>query len=327
MGAATVQDGGRNTRFAFEHKVFSLEGSYFEASRDGDNPRFHLPMGENMAAIPIRSLREEFGIPRDSADGQLLDLVGKSLKYVQVIRVGDSIPSELLDGSASWSVEERHRKAARDRLTVQLVTWLSGSEETITNRKQLEAFMKDASVKDRVNQAFAAIAEQMGGADKKHEVVNRIHNLAHELSYIEGLRDHLGRIARIVTKISELEKYCNDGSQFQDELLRVRALLRPVIADFRMSFELIDAQICEILTVLRGYDTQVQMIREARDDLHGRFMIWDEILPRWEALETDGDPDALEERREAASDLMRATYRFLAQNYPQTQQWDLSASR
>lgn len=323
MGATDEQDGDRNTRFSFEHKVFSLEGSYFEASGDIDNPRFHLPMGETMAAISLRALRREFGIDDDSADGKLLDLVGKSLKYVKVIRVNDSIPRELLDGSASWSIDERHYEVARNRLTVQLVTWLSGSEETITNRGQLEKFMADASVKERVNEAFRVLAEKLGAADRKQEVVNRIEGLAHELAYIEALRDHFGRIVKIGAKLSAIEKLCAEGSQARDDLQRIRALLRPVVTDFQTTFELLDAQICEILVVLRNYETQVKMIRETRDDLHSRFMIWDEILPRWDALELEGDPETAEERREAADELLKMTYRFLAQNYPQSQQWEL----
>ncbi len=91
-----------STHFAFEHKVFRLDGCYFTADSNGDKPKFLMPLGDEMAAIAIATLRQEFGIAEDSNDGQLLDTVAKSLKYVQQIRPNDLIPQELLDGSASW---------------------------------------------------------------------------------------------------------------------------------------------------------------------------------------------------------------------------------
>ena len=56
----------------------------------------------------------------------LLDVVEKGLRFVHEIRPGDSIPSELLDGTASWRVEERHRRRARGRLMAQLIAWTAG---------------------------------------------------------------------------------------------------------------------------------------------------------------------------------------------------------
>ena len=69
--------------------------------------------------FPFRSvcvLRREFDLGDESNDAKLLDSVAKSLKYVKQIRPNDLIPQEILDGTASWSVEDRHRAVARDRL-------------------------------------------------------------------------------------------------------------------------------------------------------------------------------------------------------------------
>ena len=45
------------------------------------------------------------------------DLFARGVRFVKEIRPKDSIPSELLDGTASWSYEERHNASARARST------------------------------------------------------------------------------------------------------------------------------------------------------------------------------------------------------------------
>ncbi|MCK5496097.1 MAG: hypothetical protein KAI80_06780, partial [Hyphomicrobiaceae bacterium] len=85
MQEETQEESDGSTHFIFEHKVFSVEGCYFAADRHGENPKFLMPMGDEMAAIALGSLRQEFGVAADSNDGQLLDIVAKSLKYVQEI--------------------------------------------------------------------------------------------------------------------------------------------------------------------------------------------------------------------------------------------------
>ena len=113
-----------STHFAFEHKVFRLGGCYFTADSDGDKPKFLMPLGDEMAAIAITALRQEFGIADGSNDGRLLDIVTKSLKYVQEIRPNDSIPQELLDGSAPADADLAEGGGA---LVVDHATGLSGN--------------------------------------------------------------------------------------------------------------------------------------------------------------------------------------------------------
>ncbi|MGG2362419.1 hypothetical protein ACE4Z5_26130, partial [Salmonella enterica] len=86
----------------------SIEGARFTRSAASDEPSFVLPLGGIEVTVPVDKLCAEFDIAADSADGQLLHVVAKGLNYVKRIRPGDSIPRELLDGSASWSVDDRH---------------------------------------------------------------------------------------------------------------------------------------------------------------------------------------------------------------------------
>ncbi len=317
MQEETREESDGSTRFAFKHKIFSIDGCYFAADRNGDKAKFLMPMGDEMAAIAIGSLRQEFGIADDSSDGQLLDIVAKSLKYVQEIRPNDSIPQEILDGSASWSVEERHRTAAHARIKIQLATLLTGREDQVIESDQIEQLVDDPEIKRRVQEAFGLVAEKLGiPPDKKQEVVSKIEQLGHELSFIEGLRERFTCITDIPPKIERLSKFYGNQTSTWDELNRVKMLLQEAIADIETVFDMMDAQTCEIMTVLRSFDVHIGLVREARDDLHRRFMDWDEIIEPWQS-ETGG------ERSDEIEQLVKQTYRLLAQKFPQTQAWAL----
>jgi hypothetical protein len=317
MQEETREESDGSTRFAFKHKIFSIDGCYFAADRNGDKAKFLMPMGDEMAAIAIGSLRQEFGIADDSSDGQLLDIVAKSLKYVQEIRPNDSIPQEILDGSASWSVEERHRTAAHARIKIQLATLLTGREDQVIESDQIEQLVDDPEIKRRVQEAFSLVAEKLGiPPEKKQEVISKIEQLGHELSFIEGLRERFTCITDIPPKIERLSKFYGNQTSTWDELSRVKILLQEAIGDIETVFDMMDAQTCEIMTVLRSFDVHIGLVREARDDLHRRFMDWDEIIEPWQS-ETGG------ERSDEIEQLVKQTYRLLAQKFPQTQAWAL----
>src|SRR5690606_29632766 len=150
----------RSTHFAFTHKVFAIRNAAFRLSQQ-EEPLFHVDLGDLKCGVSLPSLRKEFSITPDSDDGALLALVEKGLRYVKEIRPGDSIPKELLDGSCSWSVEDRHRKLAHNRLTMQLVAWLAGGQAETSDAAGLEKLAADPETKRRVQQAFAEAAERI----------------------------------------------------------------------------------------------------------------------------------------------------------------------
>ncbi len=304
-----------STHFAFEHKVFRLDGCHFTADSDGDKPKFLMPLGDEMAAIAITALRREFGIADGSNDGRLLDIVTKSLKYVQEIRPNDSIPQELLDGSASWSVEERHRVVASDRIKIQLATLLTGREDQVIQSDQIEQLVDDPEIKRRVQEAFNLVAKKLGlPPEQKQEVINKIEQLGHEFSYIEGLLERFHTVTDIARKVDRLSKLYGDQNSSCDELSRVKTLLQRARSEFGMKFKAVNAQNCEMLTVLRGFDLYVQHIRDTRDDLHHRFMDWDETIKQWQAEEATAPSDE-------ATLLIKQTYHFLAVRFTKTQKW------
>jgi len=302
-----------STHFAFEHKIFGVKGAFFKLTHDTREPALYVELGEMKGAIPVRSICQEFNIDKDSSDADLLTTVMSSLKFVKEIRPNDSIPTEILDGSASWSIEEVHKQIARGRITMQLISWMSGSEEIITNIGELEAIANDPETKEKVQTAFKEIAEKLGIT--KDDVVEKVDDVIRELSYIEALRDHYSHIKKIATNIDRLRAVYKRDRGMMEDLSRIHALIEPVINGFDRTFDEMDAQTCEVLTILKNYGPTIELIRKNRDDLHQRFMIWDDMIAGWKNLQPEEDP--LVEKQ------LKVTYRFLAQNFMQGQTWRL----
>lgn len=305
-----------STHFAFSHKVFNVDGAYFALDKATNDPLFHVTIGELKCAVTLPSLRAEFSIKPDSDDGKLLDQVDKGLRYVKEIRPGDSIPRQMLDGTCSWAVEERHRAIARNRLSVQLASWLGGSDVAITDAKQLAEVAEDAETKERIQKAFEEAAEKLGlGRDRKTEIIKRFETLARELAYIEALRDRYGSVRMIMRKLGELVQIYKADRGIAEEIVRIQTLLRAPDAEYQNQFTLVDMQTSEILQMLRKIDAQIAFIREHRDDIHFKFMKWDDMIAKWNETKV--------ERGEAAEAMIKSTYRFVAQEFPVRSSWQL----
>jgi len=314
--AATMdrKRGPRSTHFAFENKVFTVPGARFALTKGQRDPAFHVLLGDLQVALSLDTVRQEFNIKPDSVDAELLGVIERSLRYVKEIRPNDSIPREILDGSASWSVEERHRMIAKGRLSLQLASWLAGEESVIVDLAQLEQLVEDPSTKSRIDQAFGDVAEKLGmGRARKQEVVDRIDDLARELSYIEALRDRYGEVKSIIEKLNGLVRAYRTDRTTTQEISRVRTLLMRPQQEFDSLFTQCDAMTGEILTVLKKYEATVEFVRNMRDDLHSKLMQWDDIIEIWKPV----TPVKGEVQEKAIKDL----YRFVAQNFPQRQDW------
>ncbi|MBI3710370.1 MAG: hypothetical protein HY246_22215 [Proteobacteria bacterium] len=313
---ASPTGGDRSTHFVFASKPFQVKGCHFAMAPDSGNPTFFVPLGAINGAVDLPSLRAEFGIQDESPDGKLLALIEKSLHYVKEIRPGDSIPREILDGTASWTVEDRHRLIAKSRLMVVVAAWISRTEAPISDLSALLKLAEDPETKQRVQEAFGEIATRLGmGPERKQEVVDRIDACAREITYIEALRDRFQAILRIAANITHLLSAYRNDRVFVEQLKRVQVLLRPPLADFKLIFDQVDAKVTDILGALKQFDRLVAAIRETRDDLHYGFMAWDKTIEEWQTQKLEPSPEL-----EA---VINHTYRFVAQKYPQNSAWKL----
>ncbi|MDB5359264.1 MAG: hypothetical protein JWO51_561 [Rhodospirillales bacterium] len=304
----------RSTHFSFEHAVFRAPNPRFLIASNGE-PSLVVELADLDALVPIKSLRMEFELDK-TADGPMLDKVVAGLKFVKTIRPGDSIPREILDGTASWAVEDRHIEIAKGRITMQISSWLTGSETVIVDQEALMQLAEDPAIKQRVNAAFSDIAVKLGlPPDRKQEVVDRIDELARELSYIEALRERSGVIKNIADTISAFQKIYRRDRTVVEDLSRITNLMKRPLVELNSIFDQVDGMSGEIVSLLKNMTRQIEFIRECRDELHQRMMLWDETIAKWSVIQVERTPD-----NEA---LMKEFYRFLARNFIVEKPWEL----
>lgn len=305
----------RDTHFDFQHRVFSLPGAYFHTDEATKQPVLHIILGDLRASLPFKTLRESFDIPEDGHDVKLLGIVAKGLAFVKQIRPGEQIPGELLDGRASWSVEDRHRAIAKGRLTVQLVSWITGSEMIVVDMEELEQVVEDPQTKTRLKNAFAELGAKLGiQGDSEQYLTDRIDDLTQELSYIEALRERFKAIQTISANLNKATQIYRTDRNFCSEIARMQGLIRKPLKEYDAIFEQADAQTGEIFGALKSFDSTVQFIRKIRDELRARLLEWEELLQAWEGVPI--------ERSQQLEQLQKTTYRFLANRFMESSVWE-----
>jgi hypothetical protein len=304
----------RSTHFLFAHKVFALQRARFALTEDGTTPAFHVDLGVLTASLPLGTLRSEFGIEPESPDDTLLAIVEKSLRFVKEIRPGDSIPRELLDGTASWSVEERHRLRAKAHLWARSIAAdeISGAHDEV-----LEAFSARPETVTAVNAACAEIALKLGYEMTGQSVLARIDDLARELAYIEALQERCRDVLNIVPKVNQLARVYRSDRAVVDELSRIRTLMLKPIELYDGIFARLANRQENIEAAIAHFHERVDFIREQRDDLHQSTRLWDPILAGWKAIEMT--------RCAETEAKITELYRFIARHYLTAQTWQESA--
>ena len=304
----------RSTHFLFDHKVFGLKGARFALTEDGSAPAFHVELGTLIASLPLGTLRSEFNIERDSSDGVLLAIVEKSLRFVKEIRPGDSIPRELLDGTASWTVEHRHRLRAKAHLWARAIN----SDETMgAGDDLLEAFVARPDTATKLKAAAAQIAAKLGYEMTADSVLGRIDDLARELAYIEALQERCGEILALTPKINQLARVYRSDRAIVDELSRIRTLMLKPIELYDGIFARLNQHL-NIEESIAHFHERVELIREQRDDVHQSLMLWDPILAGWQVIEMT--------RCTESEAKITNLYRFIARHYLTSQSWQQGAA-
>jgi hypothetical protein len=304
----------------FEHKFFtSFEDLYFRMTDEGE-PVAVLKLANNNAMLSFDSIRREFGIAKDSHDARMLELVGQGLQFVRGLRPGDDLPKEVTTREASWEPGDKHIVIARHRLTMQLVTWLTGDEHIFTSVEELMQLSDDPQVKKNVTLAFSEAAEELGlGRDRREEITKYIELLAHELAYIEHERDMFGEIKKIDDKIQGLRRAYGTDKGLLITIDQVARLSQRALKVFQDYFDQVDAQTGEVMAMLKNIDNQVEYIRHVRDELHRRMIPWEDMIRIWKSvfvLKSDENINRI-----------RDMYQFLAPRFMQVNEWVLMTKR
>jgi hypothetical protein len=301
----------------FDHWFFhKMEDVHFQLSGAEKEPTMVGKYSKNDVVLTLKGIAKEFNIDPKSPDGWMLEQVSKGLKYVKGLAMGDPLPKEILTREASWALSQRHQEIAYQRVSMQLVNWMSGSDNMITDPDELLQIADDPGVKKQINNAFGEAAEKLGyGKDNKEAVVKHVEELAKELAYIEALRDRFRRIKIMDDKIQELRRLYGREKSVLEIADQVARLGQRAVTEFETMFLEADAQTGEILSVLKNLNATVNYIRDVRDDLHIRLMAWDDILDRWQQAEMKVS--------QQNPTLLRDTYKFLAPRFMMVKEWVL----
>lgn len=300
---------------AFEHTFFNrVDEIFFRLEEGTGTPLAVVKLGDETVSLPFDGLRREFKLDTDTPDGQMLTLLAKALRYVKALRIGDPMPGEVVNRSASWKPQPRHRQIAYQRLALQVLGWLTGEEEIITDPEQLLQVTGDPTFRKKINEAFGEAAEALGlGRENREQVTHYLTDLANELSYIEALRDIYRDIQNMNTKIQTLRRLYGAERTVLETADPVARLMERATAEFQDMFDQADAQTGEIMAALKNIDLQKTYIQDMRDDLHIRLMVWEEILESWHTQPV--------RKSSHAEDLLEETYRFLAPRFMAVDQW------
>ena len=250
----------------------------------------YLQLGENQASLTLKHLRKNFDFEYDSDDNALLDLVAQSLNFVKRIRPGDSIPTEVLDGTASWSVEARHTLLAKTRMTVALAQWIMGDTSAKLDARQIIEKAEDPEIKKRAKEGIDRLADENGFANQdRHIVVSMIDQLGDELSYIEALKEHLKIITSISDKLRQTQKTLKNDKGLSAEIDRIQVLIKEQLKKYGKAISRLNADTADVDTLIKFFDNKVNLIRATRDDLRGSFMDWEELVRDWSEQEIESD--------------------------------------
>ncbi|WP_417513569.1 hypothetical protein [Minwuia sp.] len=299
------------TRFDFKHRVFGLHGAVISLSTDR-KAVLNIPLGDIDAAMTLEVVKKEFGITADTEDYQLLNAAEKALKFVKHIAPGDAIPTEIIDGTASWKIDDQHYDRARDKLMLRLASWATQQDLTEATAAALPRMMENPELKQHIQKGFSDAARLLQ-LDDSEQVVSMLEQMGREMAYIEALRSYYGWIAKLPKDMDLVQTTLKNDRQALEVALRARQIVAVPIREYRIIFEGVENQFTEVMSAFQDLPSVISYIRRARDVLHRDTLVWGEVEPVWKKT----DLRAAEPSRVAINDM----YRFLAQNFLKNEGW------
>jgi len=297
-----------NVKFVFYAKVFQAPGACFVLRGQPKEPMYAVEMSGALGYVTLANLRKTFNIPPGSPDDLMIDKAAAGLHYVPDIRPGDDIPSEILDGTASWTVARRHKAIAKNKIQMQLLSWMTGKDMATIGQEELKAFLEIDENKTALRDSFSKAAVAMGlEAEQSEVVVDHIESLARELCYIEALRERSQELDKISKGLEKLTQVYSDDQKVSGDIGRMKILMAMGLEENQKILNDIDGETSDVLAALMTLDGLVNKIRKARDDLHYQLMEWDQIIEKWQKLEMM--------RGQPVDRALSTLYQFLAKRF------------
>ncbi len=296
-------------RCRLEHRAFDALGDIcFRRSLADGAPIMTVRLGEREASIPLDSVRREFAIADNSADGRMLDLIGTALDFVTSLQPGDRLPAEIRTGEASWRPRAADQQLATARAYLRFMGWMAPDSPWAGRDNDSDPALRQAVC------ALGPAAAQRLGLPEGTDIPARLDALAREMSYIETLRHRLlAPLETVVRALARLGQLREAGTPRAETLAQVQRLNALAYRQIRSRFDDVDAQAADMASALRDFERQRIVIRTNRDWLYRNQRAWDPVLKQW-----DG---AAEQFDDAVCALLAETYHFLAPRFMPTTDW------
>ena len=301
----------------FQHPFFQTNADgYFHLDLADCKPVYVINLGDQGGIISLQSIKQELRLGDYGADEAMLNAVCGALKFVDEIRVGDSLPSEIINGEASWEPEAHHRTIADRRVVAAMVKWSEGLDGPISELNDLQRFTKEHVNQDKIAQALRRLDETVGsesrGLLRIQPVLKR---LAKELSYIEAQRDTIERVRRIGRILEHIRRIGGGQASDTHEVTGVLRSFKPMIQMFDKHLASVDDQVDEFLAAVSAHETLFVHIQQVRNELRYQLKAWDEYLPDWDSVSRK-NVNAFD-----VSTKIGDLYRFLAPLYAPVDEW------
>ena len=310
-------------RCTLQHPVFRrYREAVFRPAEDDGAPVMVIPMSGAAAAMPLSALRAEFGIDSDSPDGRMLAQIARALDFIPELRLGDPLPMEVLGSGASWHPSAKHQRVAEERLRLQLGATLAdgalgpGPAWVLADPQAVLAAAAEPGAIVRLQSASVAAAAVLA-LPNAAAVARLLAAAAHELGFIEALRDRLlRRVGVVLARAEGLVVAIGRNLGALELLSRVRRLAGIAHERIRARFTEVEVLSAQVLDLLRDFEIRRLTIQLHRDWLYSSLRGWEDILLAWETATAGWSQETWV--------LLRRTYRFLALRFMPVQKWQLS---
>ena len=296
--------------FVFAHKVFTVEDGYFSLLNRSE-PVFNAKLGELTAIIDFPRLKAEFGIEPETPDGIMLQSIREALKIVKIVNPGDKIPSELLDGTASWNFDPRMREMTKTKVVNSILEWYRSTDQVAVADTDEPA--------DPVDTSFENLgrALKIGGASPRKHIAEMVERMSDELTYIEAIGERLAQISAMRNFIRATLKSSAQDAEFGQELMRIDDLITEPIKMLGGKIRDARAKSFNVMNGFGKFQEHTAYLRGVRDQMRWELMDWDDIFYSWKEATSDGG--------QVTAELCRRIYRLLAEKYARGQSWNAMA--
>ena len=297
------------------HAGFRMLGEpVFRLSEGTRVPSMVVQIESHDAVLPLQSLAREFKIEPESGDGQMLKLIELALDFVVALRIGDTLPSEVSGGEASWKPTEQDRRIAASKVAYNLVrcAFVRMGQPVPPGVSSNPGWEESAASQAVLRQAVDGAVTLLHGPEAA-EVIARISAITEEMACIETMRRTLMKgITKPQEKLIRLQMTDVPVSR-RETVKQVQSLTKRGLKEITQRFDDVEAKLDDMLGMLREIDSAVAWLRRQRDWLFRTNHAWEPVFNDWGNAPNNFDDFYWK--------VVERSYSFLAPRFMSYQEW------